>query len=426
MLDVIVMGAGVAGLACARALHDSGMKVRVLEARDRIGGRVFTVHDDDLPVAVELGAELLHGDANETVDIARDEALAIVDVPETRFGVHEGNVRRLHDFWHRVDLVMRRLQKPRGRRAPDSSMRNFFAAAPGGRALARDRAFAKQFIEGFHAVSVDEVSAHAMAEGGAPEDANARRMGRIPSGYAAIPYALAMGLDVVTDAAVDRVAWSRGRVRVHVGKRSESARAVVVAVPLPIVQTLAFDAPLPAAHRRALGALGMGRVRRVVLSFEEPFWWDDNIGLRGATFLHSNDERFPVMWTAEPVRSPSLVLWAAGPNADAMASWSDDDVIAAALESVKRQLVKRGRARVKVKPRAAWTHDWQSDPFAGGAYSFIRVGGMDAAKALARAIDRTVFFAGEHTSDEGRSGTVDGAIATGRRAARQIQRAFGS
>src|SRR5688572_17449761 len=220
MLDVIVIGAGVAGLACARALHDAGMKVRVFEARDRIGGRIFTVHDDELPAAVELGAELLHGDADETVDIARDEGLAIVDVAETRFEVHEGKARRLNDFWGRLDLVMRRVKKQRA----DRSMRAFFDDAPGGKRLARDRAFARQFVEGFHAVTLEEVSEHAMAEGGAPKDEAAQRTGRIPSGYAAVPHALASGIDVVTQSVVERVEWSRGAVRVRVregSKRSE-------------------------------------------------------------------------------------------------------------------------------------------------------------------------------------------------------------
>lgn len=446
--DVLVIGAGVAGLACARALADRGVRVRVLEARDRVGGRICTVHDDALPVAVELGAELVHGAAEETVALANAHGLPIVDVAERRVSMHEGTVRKLPDFWERIDVVMRRL--PRSR--PSSSARSardgatndrpfaaFLAERPGGHRFARERALAQQFVESFHAVDVDSVSERAMAAGGSPRgDEDERRTGRIPSGYAQVPHALvadaratggAGALDVVTGAVVRRIEHARGRVVVHVanGKRTrtERARAVVVAVPLGVLQSSAFALETPARVTRAIGLLGMGRVRRVVLAFEHAFWLDGahaNV-LHDATFMHTGDARFAVMWTTSPVRAPAIVAWSAGPHADAMATWSDEEVAQAALAAFAQHLgVRPSKARAMLS--RAHTHDWQRDPFALGAYSYARVGGAEASKVLARSIDGTVFFAGEHTSEEGRSGTVDGALSTGARAARQVLRAL--
>ena len=78
-LDAVIVGAGAAGLAAARVLRESGVEFAVLEARERIGGRIFTRHDSSLPVPIELGAEFVHGVAPELREIARDAALAIVD-----------------------------------------------------------------------------------------------------------------------------------------------------------------------------------------------------------------------------------------------------------------------------------------------------------------------------------------------------------
>jgi monoamine oxidase len=124
-----------------------------------------------------------------------------------------------------------------------------------------------------------------------------------------------------------------------------------------------------------------------------------------------------------PLRLPIFTGWAGGPRAAAMAGMSRDEVTALAVASLARQL---GVARKTVDDAltGAWTHDWSADPWARGAYSYAMVGGSEAAKTLARSVDGTLFFAGEATDAEGRSGTVHGAIASGRRAAAQVQKAL--
>jgi monoamine oxidase len=141
------------------------------------------------------------------------------------------------------------------------------------------------------------------------------------------------------------------------------------------------------------------------------------------SFLQGIDERFPVWWTMMPMRLPMITAWAGGPRAAAMAGMPTDEVTAHAVSSLARQL---GVARKTVEGAltGAWTHDWSSDPWSFGAYSYSKVGGSDAAKTLARSVDGTLFFAGEATDAEGRNGTVHGAIASGRRAAAQVSRAL--
>ena len=112
-VEAAIIGAGVAGLEAARVLHDAGIEVAVLEARERIGGRVFTRRDPLLPIPIELGAEFVHGGAPELREIARDARLAIVDIDGERWQSNGRTLRRLDDFWNVLESVMSRLDANR-------------------------------------------------------------------------------------------------------------------------------------------------------------------------------------------------------------------------------------------------------------------------------------------------------------------------
>src|SRR5687768_14505246 len=112
LVDAVVLGAGAAGVAAARALHEQGMNVVVLEARERIGGRVFTCRDARSSMPIELGAEFTHGRADELQMLLKDASLPSLDVAGERYTVAARGLRPLNDFWERLDRVMRRLPQP--------------------------------------------------------------------------------------------------------------------------------------------------------------------------------------------------------------------------------------------------------------------------------------------------------------------------
>ena len=172
----------------------------------------------------------------------------------------------------------------------------------------------------------------------------------------------------------------------------------------------------------------MGDARRVILAFESPIWEEvaksrlpKDASIAMMSFLHGDDPGFPVWWTMMPVRAPVLVGWAGGARATAMIGASPEEVIGRAVASLARSLGMTKR-HIAAAITSAWTYDWGSDPFARGAYSYSMVGGSDAAKTLSRAVEDTLFFAGEACDGGGRNGTVHGAIASGARAAKQIVR----
>src|SRR5262249_4424352 len=97
--EVIVIGAGVAGLAAARHLHDAGLTATVLDARDRIGGRIFTIRDSRSTLPIELGAEFVHGRAPEIRDVVDAASLTMVDIGGTRWAPSPTTLRPFDDFW---------------------------------------------------------------------------------------------------------------------------------------------------------------------------------------------------------------------------------------------------------------------------------------------------------------------------------------
>src|SRR5262245_23162521 len=187
-LDTIIIGAGVAGLAAANELHRAGLEFVVLEARERIGGRIYTLRDARSPLPIELGAEFLHGRAKETMAIARAAQLQAIDINGEHWYAHNGRLGQGGNFFRDLDRLLRNIDVNQ----PDESFRDFLARKPGGSSLARQRKQALGFIEGFHSADASIISAHSLTEGGSPgEDPDEQRQGRILDGYDRIPQALA-------------------------------------------------------------------------------------------------------------------------------------------------------------------------------------------------------------------------------------------
>ena len=440
--DVVVIGAGAAGLAAARRLHDAGIDVVVLEARERVGGRVFTHHDAGTPVPIELGAEFVHGSASPLDEILRDAGLAAVDISGRRWQVAGTQLRPLDDFWERLDKVMRRLDE---RRSPDRSFADFLATRPGGRRLAHDRRIAQQFVEGFHAADPARISERALASGGSPEgEVSERRLGRVLAGYDRVIEWLAapLGNRIRRSAIVTRVRWAPGNVSVEArhpdgrARPSITARAAIVAVPAGVLKAPAGDVgaiefdPELRTKREPLEQIAMGSVVRVVLRLSERFWATDwfakQTGRRDLdtlAFLHTGDEEFPIWWTSYPVSAPVIVGWHGGPGASLLSQKASEEIEECAIQSLARQL-SIGPRRMRSLVEGAWTHDWEHDPFSRGVYSYQTVGGADAPGVLARPLRGTLFFAGEATGSDDGTGTVHGAIATGHRAADEVRRSL--
>lgn len=430
-VDVAVVGAGMAGLTAARALLRQGLDVAVVEARARIGGRVLTRHAPGVAVPIELGPEFVHGDAPHTMRLLAEAGLSACDVAGDHVSAVHGRVRRV-EFWKMIDSMLRRIPAD----GPDQSFAEFLRRHRGG--TPRERRAAAEFVQGFDAADLARVSAQSLVPGDAPPSASAARIARVTQGYAALVAHVAHGMrgHIRTRAVVTDIAWSPGQVTLGMAgpgrARELTARAVVVTVPLGVLLAEPGApgairwSPRPPVLAATARGLAMGAVARLVLQFRELPWQ----GLDPAPhdtarwgFVHVAGAPFPTWWTTHPVRSPVLVAWCAGPPAVERLRGGKAAMVSAALDTLAQAFAVSAR-RVRARLAYAWVHDWHADPFTRGAYSYTLVGGGDAAAALARPVSHTIFFAGE-ASDAVHSGTVEGAIASGEGAARQVVRALG-
>jgi monoamine oxidase len=423
--DVVVIGAGAAGLAAARRLGFAGQSLVLLEARNRAGGRMLTLRDPRVPVPIELGAEFIHGSHSYTTNLLRDAGVPQVDVGGRQVAIVNGALSSEEDYDESgVDRLLAHVHELDG----DISVSEYldrYAAAP------QDRDAREEVMwltEGFDAADPRDASIRAFAEEFA-SDASIRGSGGRPlSGYTPLVDYLLRTLDrsraqIRFGAVVRAIAWRKGRVSVTAAclDREETylARAAIVTPPVGVLQhgDVVFDPPLSEQKIEALKLLAMGPVCRVQMVFERPVWEEARGRLASdAGFFHDGSAPFPTLWTTLPRRSALLCAWAGGPHATRFETHSDAEIVAKALESVEHMLQVDARRYVE----NAYFHNWQRDPFARGAYSYAKVGGLQARDELGRPLDETLFFAGEATALEGYSGTVAGAFDSGVRAAEEV------
>ncbi|MBI3296992.1 MAG: FAD-dependent oxidoreductase [Elusimicrobia bacterium] len=412
---VLVIGAGAAGLAAAQALTREGLRVTVLEARDRVGGRVATARFPGLAVPVELGAEFVHGRPKALVEPARRLRLRLRQIPQTVY-VRDGAAWVRDDgHWEPLDKLFSRLRSA----GPDRSVGAFLAAHSKTERGLEGAALARAFIEGFHGADPEDMSELGLAalfkDAGTAMEASFL----IEEGYSALLRAWTPR--VALSVPVRELRWAPGRVEVDTagprGLRLFRGAAAVVAVPLGVLKVppgepgaLRFSPPLRELEKAA-GLLEMGSAVRVTLLFRRAFWPPD------ASFLIGEGPSFPVWWTR--TRAPMITGWTGGPAARELSRGGDRAVLEAAMAALAR-LCGLPPEAVSDALEDSRFHDWNSDPFCRGAYSYAAVGGAGAHAALGRPESDTLFFAGEATDASGQNGTVAGAIASGERAARQL------
>jgi monoamine oxidase len=443
----IIIGAGAAGLAAARDLVRAGQEVVVLEARDRIGGRVFTLTDTKHSIPIELGAEFVHGKSPALLQIAPAANLKLHEVSERHWYFDAGKISRSHSFWQHIERLTDRMKSV----SSDQSLREFLNGLPKDDDTQRAVSILTRYVEGFHAADVERVGVRGLvAASEAADSIDGDTAFRFERGYHALMEALqaeaeSYGAIFQLKTIVREIDWSTDSVIVRcrpAGHRDSdpfiefSASAVIVTVPLRLLQIdpanggMRFIPELPISKQAAINRLVMGNVLKINLLFRERFWeqvaaWDEHanaVRFDDAGFFHIPDAPVPTWWTQLPLRAPLLVGWAGGPRADRLrrASGDEQGIVAQAIASLA-QIFNLKSEEVNAQMEASYIHDWHDDPFARGAYTYLPVDGLDAQHTLSLPVANKLFFAGEATS-VGHIGTVHGAIQSGQRTASEVLR----
>lgn len=431
--SVIVVGAGVSGLKAARDLHDAGWSVTVLEARDRIGGRIHT-DESALGVPIDLGASWIHGlgDENPIARIARAEGWRLAPTDYDDWTLYDATGREVPpeeeaDGYRLYRDVLRSARKRANRRNRDTSLRAALDREMRRRRLSPEARRAVDFnvnveIEHEYAGPARDLSVWWWDN---DEWLGGRSDAMVRDGYRQLLDLLlgngADRLDVETGAAVERVEHGPTGVRVTVAGEGppRAADACVVTVPLGVLKAnaIAFSPPLPRAKRRAIAGLNMGILDKCFLRYPARFWDDSElVGHMAATA-----GAWAEWYDLERVSGAPIIL---GFNAaDFAADLEDlpDDEIAAQAHSVLRAIYGSSIP----EPTAFLVTKWGKDPWTRGSYAHVPPGMNTTAYAeIGKPVGARLFFAGEHTI-KNYPNTVAGAYMSGARAAREVTKAVG-
>jgi monoamine oxidase len=436
--DVIVIGAGAAGLIAAGELIEAGLRVTLLEARDRVGGRIWTRRETGVAVPIELGAEFIHGHAPITEGLLAAAGATVIEAADAHFTLEAGKLSSQGGgFFPHIRAAMKKKSDALARH--DMSF-DAFLQQLSHTLSPEQREHARMMAEGFDAADTSRASARALAEEWTSDVIGSSPQARPREGYESL-LAVLMGrlqgerLRLLLQATVQSVRWSRGSVEVAGEFCSTpfaiTAPRVLITLPLGVLQQPAGAAgavlfsPALTMKRAALEGLASGAIIKLMLRFATSFWETLHEGrYRDAGFFHAPHAPFVTFWTPAPARAPLLVAWAGGPRALRLAEGATPaQLVRKALTSLEKLFGEP--LDVSSELRAYYYHDWQQDPLACGAYSYVTVGASEARAQLAQPIDDTLFFAGEATDLE-EGGTVTGALQSGVRAAREVLAAAGA
>ncbi|HBE17944.1 MAG TPA: amine oxidase [Cyanobacteria bacterium UBA11149] len=417
---IAVIGAGLAGLAAARELHGQGYEVVVVEARDRIGGRIWTSTKwSDMPL--DFGATWIHGiQGNPLTDLAEQIKAKRLTTSYDRTETYntlgqplsQAEEVRMEDLRKKVFGTLEKAQDEDAdvsiRQVIEPLMHQFDKSSE-----------AYRFINFILSGEIEQEYSGSAAKLSAQWYDSAKEFdgddALFVQGFRVIPEFLAQGLNIELGQVVKEIQWHQSPVRVITQKTEFTADCVLVTLPLGVLQAgnVRFTPELPRNKQNAIAKLGMGVLNKCYLRFPKVFWPADVDWLEYVSERHGE-------WTEwvsfkRAANMPILLGFNAADRGREMEGWSDRQIVASAMETL-RKIYGRGIP----EPTDYQITRWATDPFSLGSYSYNPVGAVPKMRQeLAAPLEKSVFFAGE-ASNQDYFGTASGAYLSGLRAAKEI------
>jgi len=421
--DIIVIGAGAAGLIAARELSHAGKTVIILEARRRLGGRIFTFKDKNFSKPAKGGAEFIHGKLETTFRLLKEYDIKPIPIRGQIIHIRKGEPEKDKDFVPRHHHLLNEKLKTVKRDLPLKQFLEKYFRGPRYTSL---RMAVRGFVEGYESATLEEFSTLAFREDWL--DAEEWKSFRIENGYGSLINAIAddckkKGCRIKLSSQVKKINWKKNFVEVECanGKRY-SAQQALLTIPLGLLQRnqIKFS---PALNRtNVFRSLGYGNVIRVLLLFRIKFWQEKTIAeklgkdMKKLLFMFSH-ARIPTWWTQYPSSEALLSGWLSGPSAKKYSSSSNRIIIEDSLQSLA-SIFEIDKKRIRSKLKAWKVINWTTDEFTMGSYSFATMNADKNRKIAGKPEKNTLFFAGEHLEEP--LGTVESALKSGLNVSNQM------
>jgi monoamine oxidase len=402
--DYIIIGSGAAGLYAASKLTAVSKKVLILEARNRIGGRIYTITGSSFSHSIEAGAEFIHGHMPITMALLKEADISFEEMRGEMYQIENGSVKESDLFDNDWQKIIEKLSQLKHDISFAEFLQQYFSDD------SDLQTNIKKFVEGYNAADSERVSSFALREEWSAEEEP--KQNRPKNGYGQLMnhllnQALKNSLTVNLNEEVTEINWSDDFTEVKTHKGNYGAQKILVTVPLGVLQAdkIKFTPQIP-DHIRATHQIGFGSVIKVVVELT-PVFWEKHVIKKFPSFKFIfSDAKVPTWWSQLPAKDRIITGWIGGPNAQA---FKNENLHQVALQSLA-YLLEIDSQEIENNIVAIYIHDWSNDPFSLGAYSYDTLESKAGKKTLNESVAGKIYFAGEAYYSGPHTGTVEAAF----------------
>lgn len=430
--EIIVVGAGAAGLMVARKLSHEGKQIRIIEGRDRAGGRIFTTKENGFSLRIEAGAEFIHGNLIESIRILEEANIQYQETSGALYNAREAEAHKQKDFIEHQKLFAKKLLEAH----EDMSVQAFLDLHFKDEKYDSLRKSIEGYVQGYDLADLDKSSTLSLKEEWLGEDDDQQY--RIDDGYGAIINYLLEdckrnNCQFEFNSIVKKVDWKRDYAKIFTSDgRTFECQKLIITVPLGIWHSKKGDAahieynPLLPGKLEAAQQMGYGEVVKIIIEFNDPFWENEEIvgkkRMKNLGFVFGNT-RIPTWWTQAPAKTPILTGWFGGPPVRNFKKLNNEGLLQLATDSLSK-LFHVDHSIILEKMIAWRVYNWAADEFSMGGYAFPSLNRHKYIALLAEPSSDTIFISGEALWGGPEVGTVEAAFRAALVTAEQVMHCY--